>query len=86
MSDTQSINTPARPGEKFNLPIAAATSLWASFLAAVNAAGILVQADDAAGLKDVGRCEQDVDNSGGAAGDLTAALDSYLPGHGGHGG
>jgi hypothetical protein len=72
MSATQSINTPARPGSKFNIPIAAATSLWAGILAAVNAAGNLVQAADAAGLKVVGRCEQDADNIGGAAGDLTA--------------
>jgi hypothetical protein len=72
MPATQSIDTPTRPGSKFHLPVAAATALYAGILAAVNALGNLVQAADEAGLKVVGRCEQDADNSAGAAGDLNA--------------
>jgi hypothetical protein len=75
MAATQSIDTPAREGAKFNLPVAAATALWAGILVCVNALGNLVQAADAAGLKVVGRCAQEVDNSAGAAGDLCADVE-----------
>jgi hypothetical protein len=72
MSATASINTPERPGNITTLPVAATTALFAGILLATNSSGYLVQAADTAGLRVQGRCEADVDNSGGNAGDVTA--------------
>lgn len=71
---TAEINTPTRPGKTVSLPVAAATKLFAGTLAATNAAGNLVPASDTAGLKVMGRVEETVDNSAGAAGDLRANI------------
>lgn len=75
MAATQAIDTPKREGNIFSLPVAAATKLFAGILAAVNAAGNLVQAVDAPGLKVVGRVLGDVDNSAGDAGALSANVE-----------
>lgn len=71
---TEPIDTPERAGECFDLPVAAATALFAGGLAAINAAGDTVPASATAGLKVVGRIEEDADNSAGAAGDLSVRI------------
>lgn len=68
---TQDRNTNARAGQVLNFPVAAATKIFAGTLVAINAAGNAVPAADAAGLKVVGRAQEFVDNSAGAAGDLS---------------
>ncbi|HEY8898875.1 MAG TPA: hypothetical protein VIM61_00470 [Chthoniobacterales bacterium] len=72
MPATSAINTPERPGLVTTLPVAAATALYAGILLATNSSGYLVQAADTAGLRVAGRCEADVDNSSGSAGDVSA--------------
>jgi len=52
------------------VPVAADTRLFAGALAAADANGRAVPAADAAGLRVLGRTEQAVDNTGGAAGAL----------------
>lgn len=72
---TAPINTISRSGASVSLPVAAATALFAGGLIALNAAGDAVAASDAAGLKVIGRCAADVDNSGGSAGDATVVVE-----------
>lgn len=69
-----SIDTPERAGGVFVYPIAAATKIYAGTLVALNATGYLVSASNTAGLRVMGRAEEEVDNSAGADGDLTAAV------------
>lgn len=69
---TTSIDTPERSGAVVNLPIAAATAILAGTLVALDSSGNLVNAADTAGLRVIGRAEQEVDNSAGIAGALTA--------------
>lgn len=71
---TAAIDTPERPGVCTRYPVAAATTLYAGTLAALNSSGNLVNAADTAGLRVVGRVEADVDNSAGSAGDLYAVV------------
>jgi hypothetical protein len=68
---TAAINTPERPGTTTSYPIAAATVLYAGALVALNSSGNAVAAADTAGLRVVGRAEETVDNSAGAAGALS---------------
>jgi hypothetical protein len=67
-------NTPARPGDIFEGGVAAAKKCFAGALAVLNAAGHLQPATTALGLIALGRFEDRVDNSAGAAGDLTARV------------
>jgi predicted RecA/RadA family phage recombinase len=71
MAANAAINTPSRPGKVLYLPLAAATIIYAGTLVAVNTAGNAVPASDTTLLVVVGRAEQTVDNSAGAAGDLS---------------
>lgn len=64
-------NTDTRPGDIVNLPLAADTVIYAGTLVARDANGRAVPASDTAGLRVVGRAEQTVDNTGGAAGALS---------------
>lgn len=66
---TQDRNTPQRFGDTFNHSVAASSVIFAGSIVVLNAAGDAVAASTATGLKTVGRAEQYVDNSGGAAGD-----------------
>ena len=72
MALTQDRETQNRDGLIIALPVAAATTIHGGGLNAVNAAGNVVPAADAAGLKVIGVAEQAVDNSPGAAGDKLA--------------
>ncbi len=62
-------NTPERSGDERSLPVAAATRIYPGALVALNASGYLVPFSVATTLKSVGRAEEPVDNTGGAAGD-----------------
>lgn len=63
-------NTPRKEGDIRQFGVAAATKIYAGALVCLNAAGSAVPGATAAALTAVGRAEQNVDNSGGAAGDL----------------
>lgn len=58
----------------FQADVAAATSVFAGTLAALNADGEALPAADTAGLRVAGRFEDSKDNSSGSAGDLTATI------------
>lgn len=74
MPATRPINTPEREGAIVSLPVAAATMLYAGTLVALNAAGYAIPAADTAGLKCIGRCEEDVNNLAGLAGALSVRV------------
>jgi len=74
MSLTASIDTPERAGEFVRLPVAAATKIYAGSLVAEDSSGNAVPATDTAGLVAVGRSEQEIDNSSGAAGDQNIVI------------
>ena len=67
---TRERNTPARSSAELPYPMAAATKVYAGALV-VLAAGFARGGTAATNLVAVGRAEETVDNSGGAAGDKT---------------
>lgn len=71
---TQDRNTVERSGNTRSGPVAAGAVLFAGALVAVNAAGNLVAGSTATGLKGFGRSEARFDNTGGAAGAITAEV------------
>jgi hypothetical protein len=74
MAATAPRNTDMRPGDLISLPLAAATTIWQGTLVARDAAGRAVPASDTAGLRVVGRAEETVDNSAGAADALNISI------------
>jgi len=62
-------NTPRREGDILSGSVAAAVKIFAGALVMRNAAGYLTKGATAAGSVGVGRAEEQVDNSAGAAGD-----------------
>lgn len=64
-------NTPYRTGSDASYGIAASTVIFAGALVCVNAAGYAVPGSVSTTLKAVGRAQENIDNSGGADGDLT---------------
>lgn len=77
MALTSDRNTPQLGTGKRRGPVAAAQLIYAGGLVMANAAGNIVKAATATGLVGVGRAEERVDNSAGAAG---AKSIDYLPG------
>lgn len=71
---TNDRNTPEAKGDYTVLPVAADTKIFAGSLVAVDAAGNAVPGSNTDGLKGVGRAEEFVDNTGGAAGDVTVKI------------
>lgn len=69
-----SFNAPELPRGFFQPGLAAGAVIEAGQMVALNAAGNAVPASDAANLRVIGRAEEDVDNTGGAAGDLTVLV------------
>ncbi|MBB5351101.1 hypothetical protein HNR46_001335 [Haloferula luteola] len=68
-------NAPELPSGAFLNPgLAAATSLAAGEIGAVNATGNALPAADTAGLRVIGRSEGDFDNAAGLAGDVESLL------------
>jgi len=66
-------NTEMKDGELLSLPLAAVKVL-AGTIAVVNSAGYLAGGSAAVGLTYLGRFEEQVDNSGGSAGDKSALV------------
>ena len=66
--------TPWRDGAQVVVPVAASTKVEAGKFGAVNAAGYLREAADAAGLTVIGRIDETVDNTAGSNGDLSAPV------------
>lgn len=64
------INTPERPRGIAQHDVAASTIIYAGTLVALDASGNAKPAANTSGLKVIGRAEETVDNSAGAAGDL----------------
>ena len=67
-------STPELPTGFFRVPLAAATVIYAGALVALNAAGTAVPASDAASRIVIGRAEETVDNSAGAASALSISV------------
>lgn len=67
-------NTSMRDGEIISIPVAASTFLYAGRMIAIDTSGDAVPASDTAGLKVVGRAEEDVDNLSGAAGEKSITV------------
>jgi len=66
--------TPRRDGELVSHPVAAATVIHAGALVALDASGNAVPGSTATTLTAAGRAEEAVDNSAGAAGDLSVTV------------
>jgi hypothetical protein len=71
---TQAIDTPSREGQYTVHPVAAAVVIFTGAIVALDASGNAVPAADTAGLRVIGRAEQDVDNSAGLAGAKTVTI------------
>lgn len=67
-------NTPRTDRDLKVLGVAAAVKIFAGSIACRNAAGYAVKGATALGLRGVGRAEEQVDNSAGAAGDKTVRI------------
>jgi hypothetical protein len=67
-------NTPIRDEDLFYYPIAAAKTLYAGSLVVLDSAGNAEPGTDATGKVAVGRCEEYVDNSSGAAAALSVLV------------
>ena len=73
-AQTADRNTPLRDGDILNLDVAATTKIYGGSLVARDASGNAVPGATATTLKGVGRAEDQVDNSAGAAGDKTVNI------------
>ncbi|MBP0439441.1 hypothetical protein [Tianweitania sediminis] len=67
-------NTPEREAGMTELPVKAATKIYAGGLTAVDANGLAVPMSTSTTLRGVGRAEADFDNSAGANGDIRARI------------
>jgi hypothetical protein len=71
---TAPFNAPELTRGYLNVPLAAAAVIYAGTMVALNAAGNAVPASDTAALRVIGRAEESVDNSAGAAADLSVTV------------
>lgn len=71
---TEDRNTPERSMDQRELPVKAATLLYAGAMAAIGADDLVVPMSTATTLRGIGRCERRTDNSAGADGDLRAPI------------
>lgn len=78
MALTDDRQTQRRAGDTMNLPAAAAKLFYAGALIARDAAGNATPGATATTLKGVGRCRERVDNSAGAAGDVTVEIEKGI--------
>jgi hypothetical protein len=67
-------NTPVRANEDFEFDVAAGVKIYAGSLVALTATGFATPGATATTLKALGRAEEYVDNTGGAAGDVTVKV------------
>lgn len=63
-----------RDNELFSFPAAASTQFYKGGLVAINASNVAVKMTAATGLKCVGVCQENVNNSAGAAGALNVPV------------
>jgi hypothetical protein len=77
MALTKDRNTPARAGQTFSYPLAAA-KVYAGSIGVIDASGYLTKGSTATGLKCAGRINEQVDNSAGNAGDLRAEVENGI--------
>lgn len=71
---TEDRNTAQRLGDEFNHPVAASTTIFMGSLIVLDASGDAEPATTATGKVCIGRAEEAVDNSAGAAGDKTVQV------------
>jgi hypothetical protein len=71
---TQDRNTASREGLSYSLGVAASEKIYAGSMVALDSDGYAVPASDTAGLKVVGRAEEQVDNSSGSDGDVSVLV------------
>lgn len=74
MALTKDRNTPTREGKFLVLPVAGETKIFAGSLVAVDIEGNAIPGIEANTLKAAGRAEEFVDNTRGAAGDVTVKV------------
>lgn len=74
MALTADRNTPMKDGELIAVPIAANVKIFAGALVAANATGYATPGATATTLTYLGRAEESVDNTGGAAGAKTVMV------------
>lgn len=67
-------HTNKRDGKTLSIPVAAGVVIYAGAQVAVNAAGFAVPGSESAALTYMGRAEAQVDNTGGAAGDINVQV------------
>ena len=67
-------NSPARDGKTFDFDVAAAAKIYAGAIVALSATGYATPGATATTLVAQGRAEEQVDNTGGADGDLTVKI------------
>lgn len=67
-------NTPVRTGEYAEHPVAAGKKIYAGALVVLNATGYAEPGVTAANVVAIGRAEEQVDNSGGADGDVSVRV------------
>lgn len=72
MTLTKERDTPQKLGELKTAPVAAGVKILAGALVALNATGFLVPGSASTTLKDAGRAEETVDNTGGSDGAVSA--------------
>ncbi len=71
---TAPFNAPELTRGYLNVPLAATTKIYLGTLVALNAAGNAVPASDTAALRVIGRAEETIDNSAGAAADRSITV------------
>ena len=74
MSTTAGIDTPQQAGELLQIPAVSGVTMYAGNLVAIDATGKALLASDTAGLKAVGRLEQDVINASDYTGHAYASV------------
>jgi hypothetical protein len=77
MAATKDRNTPSRAGKVFNYPLSN-VKVFAGTIGVINSSGYLTKGATATGLKCVGRINEQVDNSAGSAGDLSAEVENGI--------
>lgn len=71
---TQDRNTPYSDGEIIAVPVKGAAVIHAGVIVCANASGLAVEGSTATTLTYLGRAEENVDNTGGADGDVTVRV------------
>ncbi|MBI4822657.1 MAG: hypothetical protein HY805_00275 [Nitrospirae bacterium] len=66
--------TPYREDITYSIGVAGASKIFAGSIVAINSSGYAVPASDTAGLRVIGRAEEQVDNSAGANGDKSVLV------------